>query len=426
MIDLQAARVRFQSSMDLTAKSGAVALLLGVPTSIALVNIGILLLLVGWFLSGRWRWKLDVIRHNPITLPVVLLSALVLVGITYTDAPKAYIEHHLYVYSKLPLMLMLLTLLHEPRWQRRGLLAFTVGSLITVASTYANIWFDVPWSDSHNQGFGVTHHVFNDYIAQGLAMSFFTALAVVIALDARARSMRWAWALVAVFTVFSITHLLQGRTGQVVLLAMFCALAWVAAPTAWRGRALALVALATVLLFLSSPLLRDRVASVFTEFAQYSDAGVLTTSTGFRLDMWKNALEMFMTSPLWGHGTASYRVLTEQIYTDAGVCAVSCFHPHNQFLFLAVEFGVLGLVSYVMLMQRALVAAFELSDRYRNLLVAFLAILFVDSFINGPFWVTTERHLFASVLPLLVAGWRAPGDTGETAAVPEPVAERSA
>ena len=53
-------------------------------------------------------------------------------------------------------------------------------------------------------------------------------------------------------------------------------------------------------------------------------------------------------------------------------------------------------------------AAFDLTVRYRNLLVAFLAILFVDSFINGPFWVTTERHLFASVLPLLLAGWRPP------------------
>lgn len=422
MTEFHVLRARFESAMDGTAKCGAVALLLGVPTSIALVNIGILLILIGWFLSGRWRWKLDVIRHNPITLPAVLLSVLVLVGITYTNAPRAYLGHHLYVYSKLPLMLMLLTLFHDPRWQRRGLLAFALGSLITVVSTYANIWFEVPWSDSNNQGFGVTHHVFNDYIAQGLAMSFFTALAVSIALDARTSWKRWAWVLMAVVTVFSITHLLQGRTGQVVLLAMFCALAWVAAPTAWRARALVLVALATVLLFLSSPLLRERVTSMLTEFSQYTDAGVLTTSTGFRLDMWKNALEMFMASPLWGHGTASYRVMTEQIYTDPGVCAVSCFHPHNQFLFLAVEFGVPGLVAYVMLMQRSLVAAFGLSVRYRNLLVAFLAILFVDSFINGPFWVTTERHLFASVLPLLMAGWRLPAQ----AAGLSPAMERAA
>ena len=402
--------------MDTSAKGGAVLLLLGVPTSIALVNIGILLILTGWFLSGRWRWKFDVIRYHPITLPAVALTALVLLGITYTDAPRAYIGHHLYVYSKLPLMLMLLTLFHGPQWQRRGLVAFAVGSLITVVSTYANIWFQVPWSDSHNQGLGVTHHVFNDYIAQGLAMSVFTALALVIAIDAHEKSIRWAWVLVAALTAFSITHLLQGRTGQVVLLAMFCALASVAAPAAWRWRALALAALATVLLFLSSPLLRDRVITMFAEFSQYTHAGLLTTSTGYRLDMWKNALEMFMTSPLWGHGTAGYRVLSEQIYADASVCAVSCVHPHNQFLFFAVEFGLLGVAAYVLLLKRSLAAAFDLTVRYRNLVVAFLAILLVDSFINGPFWVTTERHLFASVLPLLLAGWRP--SVAETDAAP--------
>ncbi len=397
--------------MDNTAKGGAVLLLLGVPTSIALVNIGILLILIGWFLSGRWRWKFDVVRHHPLTLPVLLLSALVLIGITYSDAPKAYINHHLYVYSKLPLMLMLLTLFHDPRWQRRGLLAFAIGSMVTVVSTYANIWFQVPWSDSHNQGMGLTHHVFNDYIAQGLAMSFFTALALAIAIDARERSIRWAWVLIAAFTVFSITHLLAGRTGQLVLLTMFCALAAVAAPAAWRWRVLIAVALATVLLLLSSPLLRERVTALFAEFSQYTNAGVFTTSTGYRLDMWRNALEMFMTSPLWGHGTAGYRVLSEQVYADAAVCAVACVHPHNQFLLLAVDFGVLGLVGYVLLLLRSFRAAFDLATRYRNLLVAFLAILFVDSFINGPFWVTTERHLFASVLPLLLASWRLPAES---------------
>ena len=134
MIDLPSLRLRFESAMDATAKGGAVVLLLGVPTSIALVNIGILLILIGWFLSGRWRWKFDVVRHHPLTLPVLLLSALVLIGIAYSDAPKAYINHHLYVYSKLPLMLMLLTLFHDPRWQRRGLLAFALGSVVTVVS----------------------------------------------------------------------------------------------------------------------------------------------------------------------------------------------------------------------------------------------------------------------------------------------------
>jgi O-antigen ligase len=401
---------RFQSTMDHTAKWGAVALLLGVPTSIALVNIAILLILVGWCLSGQFRWKWDVIRHNPITWPALLLFGLVLVGMAYTAAPRAYMGSYLYVYSKLPLMLLLLTLLHEPRWRDRALAAFAVGSLITVGSTYANIWWEVPWSDTNNQGFGVNHNVFNDYIAQGLALAFFTALAVVHALEGRSRAVKLGWSLVAVVTVFSITHLLQGRTGQVVLLAMFLAMVLVAVPAVWRWRGLVAVLVLMVVLLGSSPLLRERIVSAVSEYTLYQSGGVVTTSIGARLDMWNNAIDMFLSSPLWGHGTGSYRLLSEQIYPDPSVCAVSCIHPHNQFLFFAAEFGLLGIVAYGWLIQRALVSAFGMARRDRILLVAFLAILFVDSFINGPLWVTTERHFFASMLPLLMAGWRARTD----------------
>lgn len=394
--------------MDVTARWAAVALLVGAPTSIALVNIAVLLILVCWPLSGRYAEKWALIRRHPITLPSLMLFALVLVGITYTDAPRSTIGSHLYVYSKFPMMLMLLTLLHEPRWQKRALVGFAVGSLITLVSTYANIWVQVPWSDSHQRGFGVSHNIFNDYIAQGLAMSFFTALAMVYALEAKGRGARLAWTVVTVFAVFSITHLLQGRTGQVVVLAMFCALALASVPVVWRWRSLAVVLVLMAVLFASSPLLRQRILSAVAEFSQYVDSGVVSTSIGARLDMWKNASEMFVASPIWGHGTGGYRVYSLQYYNDAGQCAISCVHPHNQFLFFAAEHGVFGLLAYVWLLLGALAAGLSLQGRYRLLAVAFMAILLVDSFINGPFWVTTERHFFASMMPLLLAGWRMP------------------
>lgn len=405
---------RFQSAMDNTAKWGALLAMAGIPTAISAVNIGLALVLAGWLLSGNFRWKWAVIRDNPITLPCLLLAALVLAGIAWSEAPARYIGRHLYVYSKLPLMLMLLTVLHESLWQRRALAAYAAGALVTLASTYANLWVHVPWSDSFNEGFGATHNVFNDYIAQGLAMSFFTALAVVYALEAKDRRLRSLWWAVVALTVFSITHLLQGRTGQLVLAAMFAALIFTAVPPAWRWRALLAALAVLALVFLSSPLLRSRVALIFVEYREYFAVGTVSTSTGARLDMWKNAFEMFLGSPLWGHGTAMYRVLSERIYTDAIQCSVSCIHPHNQFLFFAAEFGLAGVVAYALLLWRPLRAALRMQGSDRLLLVALLAIMFVDSFLNGPLWVTTERHLFATVLPVLVAGWLAKTGNQET------------
>ncbi|MBT9465980.1 O-antigen ligase family protein [Hydrogenophaga sp.] len=393
--------------MDSLARWSAVALMLGVPTSIALVNIGLFLLLVGWTFSGSFDRKFAVIRANPITLPSLALFGLVLLGVLHTEAPDAVVRSHLYVYSKLPMMLVLLTLFDDVLWRRRAMAAFVIGSVITLVSTYANIWIEVPWSDSHERGFGVTHHVFNDYIAQGLAMSVFVAWCLAQNFAARSRVVQVGFVALTALAVFSITHLLAGRTGQLVVLSMCGVMALVKAPPHWRLPAVLVVMFGGCLLLLSSPLLRERVLQAWMDFNLYSSEGVVSTSIGARLDMWKNAWNMFLDSPLWGQGTGGYRVISSRIYADASQCGVSCIHPHNQYLFFAVEHGLLGLTAYGLLLWALIRGAIRCQGGERAMLAGFSTVLILDGFINGPFWVTTERHLFASMLPLLMASWPA-------------------
>ena len=139
---------------DGMARWSAVGLLLGVPTSIALVNISILFLLIGWAFSGRWQRKWAALKASPLTLPVVLLSLWMLLGVAWTEADRKVVGSHLYVYSKLPLMLVLLTVFDEARWRQRAWWAFAFGCLITLGSTYASIWVHIPWADSNQRGFG--------------------------------------------------------------------------------------------------------------------------------------------------------------------------------------------------------------------------------------------------------------------------------
>ncbi len=396
---------KFRRALDSVARVGLVLLMLGIPTGIALVNLGLLLILVGWILSGNFRWKWNIIWDNPITLPVLLLSALVLFGILYSKAPWNYISTHLYVYSKLPMMLMLLTLLHDSIWRRRALAAFALGCLITLALTYLSVWVYLPWSQASKNGNQISHHIFNDYIAQGLAISFFVALAITYALNSEVFLVKIFWWLISLLAVFSITHLLQGRTGLVVTFSMFLAMGFFVAPPLWRLRFVLIVFLLPLPIYLSSSLVQNGLDRFLVDLYSYRDSGILNTSIGARIDMWKNAVEMFLASPLWGQGTAMFRVLSEEKYSDLSLCSVACIHPHNQYLFFAAEFGLLGLSAYLFIFWRLLRAALELcDDRRRLLLIALLTIMFVDGFINGPLWVTTERHLFATLLPLLAAG----------------------
>jgi O-antigen ligase len=160
-------------------------------------------------------------------------------------------------------------------------------------------------------------------------------------------------------------------------------------------------------------LLRANVDLALLEIGRYMSGDTALTSVGARLEMWRVSYEIFSGSPFWGHGTGSYRALSEKIFTDPAICTVSCIHPHNQFLFFGVEYGLVGIVAYMFFLWRPFAYGIACVGRERLMLVCLVTVMFVDSFINGPLWVTTERHLFTSVLPLFMAGWRPPGLSGE-------------
>lgn len=382
-------------------------MMLGATTSKALVNITTLLVLVGWLLGGRLREKWQIAYANPITLACLAIVLLVVVGATYTSAPSEWVQRHIYVYSRLLVVIVLLTIFDAPEWRRRALLAFLTGASITLVSTYANIWFELPWSESQATGLGASHHVFMDYIAQGLAMSFLTVIAIAHAVQASTRSASTLWWMAAIASAFSVTHLTQSRTAQIVLVAAVVAVLWLAIPKRWRWRASAFIAFMMVALLSSSPLVVSRFTDAIAEYHDYAATGNPSTSTGARLDMWRHSLEMVADRPILGHGTGAYRSLSEEVYRDPAICEVSCVHPHNQFLFFWVELGALGLIAYLLLLWRSLTTcATGRSSTERLILVGFVVIIGVDSFINAPLWVTTERLFFTSVLALVAAGPR--------------------
>ena len=158
---------------------------------------------------------------------------------------------------------------------------------------------------------------------------------------------------------------------------------------------------------------RPAVIQAIAEARQYDSAGVVASSIGARLDMWNNAWGMFLDSPWIGHGPGGYRVLSTAIYSIGAQCSVSCIHPHNQYLFFMVDHGLPGLLMYLWVLGCLAALLWRSHGAQRALVTGFLAVLFVDGFINGPFWVTTERHLFATVLPLLMAAWPAPASRSD-------------
>lgn len=379
------------------------------PISLAATNILMALMLVTWLLAGQFKARWHSVKSNPITLPALLLYGLVIAGTTYSTASGAEMLQHLNKYSKFLFVLLAITLLQDPAWRQRCWRAFGVAMLFTLVSVYANIWFDLPWSVTHNQGWGVDHTVFKDYISQGIMMSLFVLFCIHQFLRVSTPLQRILWGALALLALVSITHLAAGRTAYLALFLslLIYGITRISSRKKWLFMGLAGVLAA--LLVSSSATLSYRAQSVVTETQSFLSGSTngsvqhMKTSTGARLAMWQLSVEQIKQRPLIGSGTGSYRHIAKQAFPDSALCGIACVHPHNQFLFFGVEYGLLGIAAYLFYFYRPYRFASALGKPHKALLLGFLGIFFVDSMVHGALWLAVESHFFTFMMALFMA-----------------------
>jgi O-antigen ligase len=186
----------------------------------------------------------------------------------------------------------------------------------------------------------------------------------------------------------------------------------------WRRALVLYLALAVIaaLAWSFAPNLRHRIEGLQHE---YSLRNSQTTSVGLRLEYWSNALQFIRSAPLVGHGTGSIRTLFEReaagkIVTDEQIVA----NPHNQTLYFAIEWGVIG----VILLYAMWIAHFLMFTEMRW--ISWLGLIVVSQNIFD--------SLFNSHLSDYVEGWIYVMGVGVAAGMisktrkPPPVAEQAA
>jgi len=183
---------------------------------LALANLAMLLMLLLWALSlfgTKARGALGEGLRNRLVTPALALFAWVLVAIIWSPAAPEGALGFLQKYLKFAMVPVFIALLQDGAVRRRCWQAFAVAMGFTLVVTWLNVWFDFPWTRTHNRGFGRDHTVVKDYISQGLMMTVFTAVCVFVALGQSTRARRAGVWLLWGLASASILLLLQGRTG---------------------------------------------------------------------------------------------------------------------------------------------------------------------------------------------------------------------
>lgn len=397
---------KFKSNIEKSSIFFLVLAFLFLPFSLAAHNASLALTVLTALLSGSvWR-KRDSLWKEPLVWSLLALFFWVCVGSFYSLSTwNDALGTNFNKYSKLFFGVFLIAILLNKKAREYAFFAFSVGMFFVLISTYLNIWFEVPWSVTKNQGWGMDHTVFGNYITQNIMMSFFALQGIFFIFTNEARWKKWFWIIVTGLAIISIMYLSSGRTGYVVLLAGIILYIVFALPKKWSWLGVIAIVLASLVAFSTSSRVQERYELAISEtqliFEQNSRGELPTfSSIGARWYMWMKSLELVQERPILGWGLGSHGIKWCEKAPEPVWCQVGDTTPHNQFIFFAVELGIVGLILFLLLISTLCWAGWQ-GGKYRPLMMGFIAIFLVDSMVNASLWNAREYNFFILMMCLL-------------------------
>jgi O-antigen ligase len=395
--------VHFRKNYKLS-QIGVVVTLFGASTSISLVNLGYFLTLIGIIFEGNYKERILKIRTSPVTFPLLLLMFWGIVGATYSDAETSALHRQLTIFSSISLILMVILAAENSLTVNRAWAAFICGACFTLISTYLNIFFYLPWSTTKNLGWGKDHTVFYNYISQSLVFAFVVTCSFANGLRQGPvfTVRRLFWISLAVFGLVSMLFLSTGRVGLVALVA---GMLYLIARRFGFGALIMLIMFGCLGMYIiwGEYGVGARFASGVQDIREFQGVQTSQTSWGARLSMYLLSFNLIAQAPLFGHGLGDYQTLAMAFYELPSMKAISGYHPHNQYLYLFVELGIVGLGLYLWLHLAIWQSARDSDKHWQVLIGIFIMVLIVDSMFHAPFWMSGERNFFFPLIGLLAA-----------------------
>ena len=346
----------------------AVLIGLSVPISVALDNVLLALVLLGGLFSLGSISRI-VVSH-PVARAAMLLFAALLVAMFYGATPLQEAFAILGKYVDLMFIPIFILLFSDVTVRHRARFAFLAAMAITLVLSYLlglRLLEVQPWmaafpiahspADLANipEAMSRVHDnpvIFHSHITQNNMMAFAVFLALLEVRDAATRAKQIAWGAFALLGVVNVLFMVQGRTGYMIMLALIGWFVWTSLAHhmrrrgrnwGWRQGALVSAALVVTafVAYHASARLHDRVDLVVSEYQAWTPDHGKLTSTGQRMDFYSNTLHIVRDNALFGVGTGGFPAAFAQ--QTQGKDVLRTQNPHNEYLMISVQTGLIGL-----------------------------------------------------------------------------------
>ena len=371
------------------------------PLTVFGANLIIVIICVLWLFSGDYKSKFNQIINNKLMIASILFFFIHVVGLIWTEDLLwgLHIVHKMWYF--IGLLPILYTIVRKD-YISHYISAFLMAISITEVCSYL-VWFEIiepfKYATVVNPTPFMSHISYNPILA----------LAIYLVLHEIFFNKKIKSFVFSLYSFFAISMIINmfitgGRAGQVAFFAMLVVLI---IQILDKQRIKSLIAIFIVIpgiffaAYQTSNLFQQRVDLAFNETLTYHPGS--NNSIGYRITFALNSWEVIKENPIIGVGTGDFTIeykkinqirtpIMNQMLPDTN-------NPHNMFILILVELGVIGLISMLSIFYYQIKLSSNSPNRFIRdigitLPLLFLVIMWSDSYLLGHY--TTLMFVFFS------------------------------
>ncbi|WP_411728074.1 O-antigen ligase family protein [Methyloglobulus sp.] len=331
------------------------------------------------------------LKKSPVATWALLLFSCFIVGLGYGHVPNDEAFSVIRKYRELLFIPLLSCFFTNERYRIWAWKAFVVASVVTLVGSYLMDFgiLDMLRYKTYTLKSRITHSI--------LIAFFMFFCAHKVHLEKKYK----AWYLIALLLgIYNLFFVVEGRTGQLVF--MFLVPLFAGQRFGKKGLFVSLLGLIFFLsLYINFSERSERINEGVADTRVYLEhvPEKKSASMGIRYKFWENSWKILAAKPWLGYGTGSF----SQEYGRVSGEKSSVKNPHNEFLLIAVQFGLLGTFTYCGFLLSQYWCSRKLVEQEKWLAQGLLLTLIITSLFNSPFLDHTEGHWFAVMIALCFA-----------------------